>query len=132
MPVLPNNIILAQASQDGSGGGLVAMLAGVFTLAIFLVTIIGFWKAFEKAGKPGWGAIIPIYNIVLLLEIGGRPLWWIVLFFIPFVNAIAAIIVSIDIAKKFDKGAGFGVGMALFPFPFYALLGFGDAEYQGG
>jgi hypothetical protein len=86
---------------------------------------------FTKAGKPGWAAIVPIYNLVVLLEIAGKPLWWIVLFLIPLVNIIMCIIVSIAVAKNFGKSAGFGVGLGLLGFIFYPILGFGDAQYQG-
>lgn len=84
-----------------------------------------------KAGKPGWAAIIPIYNIIVLLQIADKPLWWIILFLIPLVNLIMAILVSIAVAEKFGKGAGFGVGLALLGLFFYPILGFGDAQYQG-
>ena len=67
----------------------------------------------------------------MLLEIAGKPIWWIVLFLIPFVNIVIAIIVSLSVAKSFGKGPGFGVGLALLPFIFYTILGFGDARYQG-
>ncbi|HRG16690.1 MAG TPA: DUF5684 domain-containing protein, partial [Pseudomonadota bacterium] len=73
----------------------------------------------------------PIYNIIVLLQIVGRPVWWIVLMIIPIVSIVVAIIVSIDMAKSFGKGTGFGIGLALLGFIFYPILGFGDAKYQG-
>lgn len=66
-----------------------------------------------------------------LLEIAGNPLWWIALFFVPFVNIAVIILASIDVAKAFGKGAGFGVGFALLSPIFYPILGFGSAQYQG-
>jgi hypothetical protein len=106
-------------------------IIGLVYLAIFVAVIAGFWKVFTKAGKPGWAAIVPIYNLVVLLEIAGKPLWWIVLFLIPLVNIVMGIIVSIAVAQKFGKSAGFGVGLGLLGFIFYPILGFGDAQYQG-
>lgn len=105
-------------------------IIGLIYLAILIAVIAGFWKVFTKAGKPGWAAIVPIYNLVVLLEIAGKPLWWIVLFLIPFVNIIMCIIVSIAVAQKFGKSAAFGVGLGLLGFIFYPILGFGDAQYQ--
>jgi len=99
--------------------------------AIIVAIIAGVWKVFTKAGKPGWAAIIPIYNLIVILEIAGKPIWWIVLFLIPVVNLIMAILVGIAMAEKFGKRAGFGVGLALLGFIFYPILGFGDAKYQG-
>ncbi len=101
-------------------------------LALLVGVLAGVWKTFEKAGKPGWAAIVPIYNLIVLLEISGKPLWWIVLFFIPCVSIVAAILVCIEIAKKFGKEAGFGLGLAFLGFIFFPILGFGDAKYESG
>ena len=116
-----------------------ALLAGLFgigfmlfSLAVVVLVIAGMWKVYSKAGQPGWASIIPIYNVVVLIQIAGRPVWWVLLFFVPVVNLIISIVVSLDVAKNFGKGAGFGVGLALLGFIFYPILGFGDAEYQPG
>lgn len=99
---------------------------------IFAVIIIGgMWKAFEKAGQPGWAAIVPFYNIYILTKIAGKPGWWVLLYLIPVVNIVIAVMLSIEVAKKFGKGTGFGVGLALLGFVFWPILGFGDAKYQG-
>jgi hypothetical protein len=106
--------------------------AAIIYLAIILLCIIGLWKIFTKAGKPGWAAIIPIYNVIVLLEIVSKPLWWIILWlFVPIANLVVYIIVSIELAKKFGKGAGFGVGLILLPVIFYPILGLGSAKYTG-
>ncbi|MBN1326558.1 MAG: signal peptidase I, partial [Candidatus Cloacimonetes bacterium] len=84
-----------------------------------------------KAGKPGWGCIIPIYNVILQMEIAGRPGWWFLLMFIPGVNIVISIIVLLDIAKAFGKGTGFGIGLILLGFIFFPILAFGDAKYIG-
>src|SRR6266404_2056789 len=76
-------------------------------------------------------AIIPIVNSYFLCKVAGRPGWWLILLFIPFVNLIIWIILCIDIAKAFGKGAGFGIGLLLLPFIFFPILGFGSAQYQG-
>jgi hypothetical protein len=89
------------------------------------------WKVFVKAGKPGWAAIIPIYNAIVLLQIVGRPGWWFLLYLIPIVNIVISIMVMIELAKVFGKGTGFGIGLLLLSFIFIPILGFGDAEYQG-
>ena len=109
-------------------GGIVILL---IYLAVIIVSIAGMWKVFEKAGKPGWAAIIPFYNIVVLLEIVGKPVWWILLLFIPFVNFIIAILIAIEVAKSFGKDALYGIGIAFLPFIFYPILGFGSARYRG-
>jgi hypothetical protein len=98
---------------------------------LMIIVIIGMWKMFEKAGKPGWASLIPIYNFIVLLEIVGKPLWWIVLMFIPIVNIIIAIWVTNLLAKSFGKSEAFTVGLIFLPFVFYPILGFGSAQYQG-
>lgn len=107
----------------------------IFLLMIYLViaitVIVGWWKMFSKAGQPGWGAIVPIYNTYLLCKIGGRPGWWLILLLIPYVNFIFYIIVMLDIAKSFGRGVGFGVGLILLNPIFMMILGFGSSEYQG-
>jgi hypothetical protein len=117
---------------QNNGGGVGGVVGFIVWLAIVVLVIAGFWKTFEKAGQPGWGAIIPIYNIYLLCKIAGKPGWWVLLMLIPFVNIIIAILVSIDVAKNFGKGAGFGLGLAFLGFIFYPILGFGSAQYIGG
>jgi hypothetical protein len=69
-------------------------------------------ESITKAGQPGWASIIPIYNLYIWCKIVGRPWWWILLMLIPFVNFIILIILCIDTAKSFRKGAGFGIGLA--------------------
>jgi hypothetical protein len=126
-------------SGGGSaGGGIAGAIFGLIYLAVIIAMIAGMWKTFAKANEPGWAAIIPIYNLVVLLKIVGRPVWWVVLYLlgiIPIVGGLVVIVVSfivnIDLAKSFGKGAGFGVGLALLPFVFYPMLGFGDAQYSG-
>jgi len=115
------------------GSGVFAFMGVMIlcVLAVAVVTIAGMWKVFEKAGKPGWAAIVPIYNIIVMLEVIGRPLWWIFFFLIPLVNVVFAILLYIDLAKSFGQGAGFGLGLMLLSFIFFPILGFGDARYLG-
>jgi hypothetical protein len=99
--------------------------------AIVVFVVAAVWKTFVKAGQPGWAAIVPIYNMVIILRIAGKPIWWLLLMLIPLVNLIIGFIVYISFAKAFGKGTGFGVGLTLLGFIFFPILGFGDARYQG-
>ena len=103
----------------------------IFYLAIIVLMIVSVWKVFEKAGQPGWAALVPIYNLYIMVVIAKKEAWWIVLFLIPIVNWVAAIIINIEIAKKFGKDTGFGIGMALLGIVFWPLLAFSDAQYEG-
>jgi hypothetical protein len=99
-------------------------------LAVVVLLIASMWKVFTKAGQPGWAAIIPIVNFYFLCKVAGRPGWWVILMFIPLVNFVIWIILCIDVARNFGKGAGFGVGLAFLGFIFFPILAFGDATYQ--
>ena len=103
----------------------------LFCLALAVVIIIAQWKIYEKAGKPGWACIIPIYNTLVLLEIVGKPWWWILLMLIPVVNFIFVIWMTNLLSKSFGKDEGFTVGLLLLSIVFYPILGFGSAKYQG-
>lgn len=124
-----------QLNNGDAAAGIVGLICGlvifVIYIAVLILVIAGMWKVFVKAGKPGWAAIVPIYNIIVLLEIAKRPLWWIILFFIPLVNFIIAILVSLDVAKYFGKSQAFGLGLAFLGPIFFPILGFGDARYLG-
>lgn len=106
-------------------------MIALIQLAVVVLIIAGIWKVFTKAGQPGWAAIVPIYNLYILLKIAGRPGWWLLLFLIPLVNLVIAILVGIDVAKAFGKGVGFGLGLTFLGFIFYPILGFGSDTYQG-
>ena len=106
-------------------------IIGIVYLAVVILMIASMWKIFVKANEPGWAAIIPIYNIIVLLKITGKPIWWIVLFLVPVVSFVAAILIYVSFAKSFGKSTGFAVGMILLPFVFLPMLAFSDSTYQG-
>jgi hypothetical protein len=111
------------------GGG--SMFSSILYLIIFAAYIAGMWKVFEKAGKPGWAALIPIYNLYIFLQIVNKPIWWLILIFIPLVNFVILIIMSMELAVCFGKSKGWGVALLVFfGFIGYPLLGFGDAAYS--
>jgi Family of unknown function (DUF5684) len=126
--------LLAQveySSSASSQGQAPGPLFWIFWFALTILMIAACWKIFTKAGQPGWAAIIPIYNWYIFCKIVGRPGWWVILLFIPFVNFIIGIILCIDLAKSFGKGVGFGIGLILLGIIFFPILGFGSAQYQG-
>ncbi len=103
----------------------------VFYIAFIVFYLFCMWKIYTKAGKPGWAAIIPIYNILVQLEILGRPWWWLLLMFIPVVSFIIEILITFDLAKVFGKSTGFGFGLLFLSFIFIPILAFSNAEYIG-
>lgn len=135
----------------------VAYLVGF--LIPFAVLAAGLWRIFEKANEPGWAALVPIYNYVKILKIGGNPWWYLAvplvlltlaigietllpsvpsaLSIVPILLGVIAVTFAvyvrfkmfIDLSKEFGQGAILGVLMAIFPF-LYLLLGFGGYTYQ--
>ncbi len=111
---------------------IVAILAYLLLIGIFVLQIVGQWKTFKKAGKPGWACIIPIYNMVVMLEIAKKPVWWVVIILlVPIVNLIFAIMTIHGVSQAFGKGGGFTAGLIFFPFIFWPILGMSkDIHYQ--
>jgi len=145
----------------GPGGGLSALVWLIYLVIgiIIILTIFslaGLWKAFTKAGVAGWKAIIPIYNLAVILKLGNNSsAWSLAILLLPFaviVEEAASPVSLIDelaflltycsfsvvvlavrgLAEKFDKGFGFTLGLVLLPFIFWPMLGFGGVEYQDG
>ena len=127
------------SSSDGSAAvaGLVALSFAAFLimliigLVLSIVTIIGEWKVFQKANKPGWASLVPIYNTVVLLDIVGRPTWWILLFLVPIANIVVSVIVINDLSKSFGRGVGFTALLFFLPTVGLLILGFGKDKYIG-
>lgn len=129
------------SSVGSSSDGIFAMLAGIgvgayiFSLAIGVLLIVAMWKVFVKAGKPGWAAIIPIYNVVVSFQIVGINPWLLLLYLVPFVNFVAMFVLQImycsRLAKAFGKSGGFAVGLFFLNVIFMPILAFSDAEYKG-
>jgi hypothetical protein len=122
--------VLLQMDEGAANAAAGAFATGfmLIWLAVVVVMIAALWKVFEKAGEPGWAAIVPIYNIIVLLRIADKPAWWIILLCVPFVNLIVGYLVAANIAARFGKGVGFAIGLLLLAPIFYAMLGWGDAK----
>jgi uncharacterized membrane protein len=123
--IMNEDALNTASQQEPSAIGLLIALA----ILVFLIASV--WRVFTKAGKAGWLVLIPFVNVYVLMKIAGRPGWWLILFLIPLVNLIISILVSLDLAKSFGKGAGFGLGLAFLGPIFYPILGFGSARYNG-
>ena len=120
----------AVALQQG-GGGIAGGLGGLVALVLIVAFVAGVWKTFTKADQPGWAAIVPIYNLYLLLKIGGNQWWWLLVMLVPLVNLYAAYRMYAGVSRAFGQGIGFALGLWFLGFVFFPLLGFGDYRYQG-
>lgn len=117
------------ATQGAATGAVLFMLLFYIPLIIFMTTSM--MGVFIKADKPWWAAIVPIYNIIVILEVVGKPIWWIALMFIPIANVVVWILVAHSLSKSFGKDGAFTAGLVLLSFVFYPILAFGSAQYQG-
>lgn len=113
-----------------SGGTLAAAL-GVVVLLLFVLPVVGMWKVFEKAGKPGWMALVPLYNLWVLVDVADKEWWWFLVLLIPPTFAPAWVIVNLGVADQFGQRPAFGVALSVLSFVLYPLLGFGDYQYEG-
>jgi len=119
--------VLVTPLQSSDAGGIVLLL---FNLLIAGIQIAGMWMVFKKAGHAGWKAIIPLYNLYIMLRIGENAWWWLVLVFIPILNLYALYKIHAGVARAFGRGIGFGLGLTFLGILFFPLLGFGDYQYH--
>lgn len=123
-------------TSSSINGGVLAVII-IVSAVLALAHLIGFWKSLDKGGESGVWALLFIVSCfwplayLPMTKLVGRPQWWVVLMYIPIVNIVILIILSIDIAKSYGRSAAYGVGLALLPFIFWPMLGFGSATYQG-
>ena len=108
-----------------------SVIVNIILLIIAVIQVAAFWKIFAKAEQPGLACIIPIYNLIVFFRIVGKPVWWIVLFFIPIVNVVVLIMLTHELSKSFGKGLGFTIALTVLSFVFYPILGFGSDPYLG-
>jgi hypothetical protein len=109
------------------------MIIALLYLALIVLTFAGYWKMFEKANRPGWTSLIPIYNIVVCFEIIGKPLWQLILFFVPVANIYVLITMITGMCKSYGKPGMANYMAALFlGFIYFPYLGFSDdVKYVG-
>jgi hypothetical protein len=122
-------LMMFAQTTTGSGSGA---LVWFWIIGLYIVFALPLWAVFKKAGSDmAWAAFIPVLNIYALLKVVGRPGWWLILYVIPIVNIVIAIMVWYDLAKSFGKGVGFTIGLLLLSWIFLAILGWGSARYLG-
>lgn len=133
---------------------LLASLGTVVILVIgwYVLQVIAYWKIFEKAGEPGWKAIIPFYNTYTQYKFTWNTnFYWFVLFgtliggglnslegvasVLGSAILLAVTIVNIvalnKLATAFGHGIGFTIGLVFLNPIFKLILGFGGDEYIG-
>jgi Family of unknown function (DUF5684) len=125
---------LAQTTYDfttsTSGSSSSNPVGSIIQLVLGLISIVGLWKVFIKAGQPGWAAIIPFYNIYVVHKVAKEAPWKMLLLLIPIINIIWAIILQIRVGRQFGKSGVWSFFLlAVFGFVGYLMLGFGQDPY---
>jgi hypothetical protein len=126
------------SSYSSAGAGLaigVILLIWLFTiLGVYLLTAIPMYKIFKKAGKKGWEAFVPIYNLVVELQIVNINPIWILLVLVPGVGSLCMtainIFAAIRLCKGFGKDTGFIVGYVLLTLIFQFILAFDSSTWD--
>jgi len=100
---------------------------------IIILSLVGIWTLFEKAGRKGWEAIVPVYNIYIMVKLTGRPTWWVLLLLIPVVNFVIWMGLAIDFAKSYGKFSFMShLGTIVVPFLVFPFWGLNkDTKYLG-
>lgn len=112
---------------------VMAAYSGVYAVSALcgIIGVVGMWKLFLKAGQPGWAAIVPIYNAIVLFRVINRPWWWLFLMLIPIANIVFLIIAMVDLGKSFGKGGAWSFFLLiLLSFVGVLVLAFGKSEYR--
>ncbi|HEV2071663.1 MAG TPA: DUF5684 domain-containing protein, partial [Acidimicrobiales bacterium] len=91
-------------TETDTVSGTAAVVSGVVGLALFVLLFAALWRIYTKAGEAGWKSLIPVWNLIVLLRIAGRPSWWVILLLVPLVNIVALVVMYVDVAKAFGKG----------------------------
>lgn len=103
----------------------------VILLVVGVIVLVATWKLFQKAGKPGWAAIVPFYNNYCMFEMVFGNGWLFLLLLVPCVNVIIGFMLNFKLAKSFGQGTAFGLGL-IFLYPiFICILGLGKYDYIG-
>ncbi len=113
--VLLPSVAFAQSQEEPSGaqaalaGGMLLVIA-VIGLAFYVYLSLALMTIANKTHtENAWLAWIPIGNLILLLNVAKKPIWWILLFLIPLVSIVMAIIVWMAVAEARGKPNWWGI-----------------------
>ncbi len=86
------------------------------------------WRIYQKAGKPGWAAIVPFYRQIVMYQVCDLSPWLMLLWLLPIIGWMAMLVIAIMkrfcLAKEFGRSALFGFGLLLLAPIFQSILAF--------
>ena len=134
------------------------LLLLLFILMFPLPVALGLSKLFKKAGVAGWKGFVPIYNLLIMLRLSGRPGWWawviccnylfvflwtllqgdmnadiykVIYFSLSILSFVFLVRAFNTLALSYGKDSSFTIGLVLLPFVFFPVLGYGKSRYEG-
>ncbi len=103
----------------------------IFILIVQIIHFAATWKLYVKAGRKAWEAAVPIYNAIVLMEIIGRPKWWVILLFIPIINLLMFPVIWVETIRSFGRNSLVETWLVILTLGFYIFyVSYGlDVEY---
>ena len=109
---------LPEELQQMTNEGVMAFVAAFFMIFLVLgaalyvyFSLCLFLIAKKLNVQAPWTAWIPLVNIWTLLQAAGKPCWWVLLFFIPFVSVIVIAYVWMCIVENLGRNKWLGLLM---------------------
>lgn len=94
-----------------------------------MAIVVSLWKIFQKCGIKAWYSIIPIYNIYVWLKLLEKPIWWFILYFIPFLNMFMLLVSIWETIRAFGKIKYRHLLLGtIFPFAYMPYIAFSEKE----
>lgn len=123
-----------------AAAGAFAFGAGIFlfvmiiVIILYVVVALSLMRIAKRTNTPNaWFAWIPILNLILMLQIAKRPMWWLIFFLVPFINIVGIVlqfVIWVDIAKLLGKQVWVGILAGLIPIIFVPYLAFSESGSQ--
>ena len=125
-----SGLVVDPTTNTAADGGMLSTML-VLIGAVYLFFLVATWKLYSKASRPGWASLIPIYSTVVFCQVCGRSGWLTLALMIPGVNVIVSIMLTVDLARVFGRGAGMVLGLIFLSPIFFPILAFGSSRYVG-
>ena len=113
-----------------AGGGFLFVM--ILLIVFYVIVALSLMRIAKRTNtENGWFAWIPILNLILMLQIAQRPMWWLIFFLVPFINIVGIVlqfVIWVDIAKRLGKSAVFGILAGLIPIIFVPYLAFSGSD----
>jgi signal peptidase I len=108
-----------------------AVLGFLIIVAIVSAVVqISMFRLFRKAGRSGWIAFVPVYNLWSVSRLVGWPGWLGLLCYVPFLGYLVMMALCFGLARSFGKHYSFALMLILFPVIGFPILARNKTEYQ--